>query len=81
LLLSKHPLKIYLTVLEILGVVSKVLYDNKLSEVKGPWYVGILALVQVDRYDILLGHLFHLLLSEPLGLFCHIYDMPQQGLI
>lgn len=81
LLLCKHPLKIYLTVLKILGVVSEVLYDNKLSEVTGPWYVVILALVQVDRYDILLAHLFHLLLSGPPGLFCHIYDMPQRGLI
>lgn len=41
--------------------VHKVSYDNKLSEVTGPWYGEILALVQDDRYDILLAHLFHLL--------------------
>lgn len=44
-------------------------------------YAGILALVQVDRYDMLLAHLFHLLLYGPLGLFCHIHDMLQWGLI
>lgn len=79
--LSKHSLKIYLTVLKIFGIVSMVLYGNKVSEVTSPQYAVILALVQVDRYDMLLAHLFHLLLCGPLGLFCHIYDMLQRGLI
>lgn len=81
LILCKHRLKIYLTVVKVLSVVNEVLRDSKLSEVTGPRHVVILALVQVDRYNILLAHLFHLLLSGPLGLFCHIYDMPQRGLI
>lgn len=81
LLLCKHPLKTYLAILKILGIVSGVLYDSEFSEVTGPRYVVNLALVQVDRCDILLAHLFHLLLSGPLGLFCRIYDMPQRGLI
>lgn len=58
----------YLVVLKILVVVNKVPCDNKLSEVTGPLYIVFLALVQDDRYDILLAHLFHLLLSGPLGL-------------
>lgn len=81
LVLCKHSLKIHLTVLKIFGVVCMIVSGFILSEVTSPVYAGILALVQVDRYDMLLAHLFHLLLYGPLGLFCHIHDMLQRGLI